>query len=455
MDLKAQLRTFLASAKSTGCERLVIAYSGGIDSHVLLILVNELNCGKDTIPLDAIYVNHNLQDNSRKWGEHCRQVCQSLGVGFKQLNVDATANKGESPEEKARLVRYQALSKELQEREWLLTAQHKDDQAETLLLQLLRGAGVFGLSAMPERKMLAKGELHRPLLKVDREQIHQIALEYELNWSEDPSNQNLLVPRNYLRKKVIPLLKTFWPETTTMMDRSAGWLAETAKLATEIAEQDFKAVECPYQSLSIKILNQLSLQRQKNLIRYWFHHFALQRPGNEKLDIIIQQIINARDDANPQLDWQGVSLRRYKEHLYMTPLLSDPDSDWQESWDGMSSIELPSKWGFLNVSTISGKGLSSSYQNQELTIKLRQGGERCHPAGRGHSQSLKNLFKEYEVPPWLRSSWPLLYCDGEIIAVPGLFICKGFEAKMSEDGLVFAVDFHSLHSPMDTGNTKA
>ncbi|MCP4413568.1 MAG: tRNA lysidine(34) synthetase TilS, partial [Gammaproteobacteria bacterium] len=376
--------------------------------------------------------------------------------GFKQLNVDATANKGESPEEKARLVRYQALSKELQEREWLLTAQHKDDQAETLLLQLLRGAGVFGLSAMPERKMLAKGELHRPLLKVDREQIHQIALEYELNWSEDPSNQNLHVPRNYLRKKVIPLLKTFWPETTTMMDRSAGWLAETAKLATEIAEQDFKAAECRYQSLSIKILNQLSLQRQKNLIRYWFHHFALQRPGNEKLDLIIQQIINARDDANPQLDWQGISLRRYKEHLYMTPLLRDPDSDWQKPWDGMSSLELPSKGGILKVSMSSGKGLSCRYQEQEqeLILKLRQGGERCHPTTRGHSQSLKHLFKEYEVPPWLRNRWPLLYCDGKIIAVPGLFICKGYEAKSSEEGLVFSVDFQSLHSPVNAGNTK-
>jgi len=377
-----------------------------------------------------------------------------VGVKFKQLDVNATPAKGESPEEKARLARYQALSKELSESEWLLTAQHRDDQAETLLLQLLRGAGVYGLSAMPERKALGKGELHRPLLKIDREQIHQTALEYQLHWSEDPSNQNLKVPRNYLRHKVLPSLKAMWPETTTMMDRSAGWLAETAELVTEVAEQDLKVSKGSYQSLNINKFSQLTLSRQKNLLRYWFHHLGLQRPGNEKLELIFQQIINARDDANPQLDWQGASLRRYKEHLYMTPLLKEPDCDWQKPWDAKNAIELPSKQGRLNVSMIRGKGLSSSLQKQELILKLRQGGERCHPAGRGHSQSLKNLFKEYEVLPWLRASWPLLYCDGQIIAVPGLFICKGFEANSSEEGLVFSVDFHSLHRPVDTGNAK-
>jgi len=444
MELKTQLNAFLSSAKSAGCKRLIIAYSGGIDSHVLLSLINELNCGEDAIPLDAIYVNHNLQDDSGIWGEHCSQVCQSLGVSFKQLSVNAKAKKGESPEEKARLARYQALTKELKESEWLLTAQHKDDQAETLLLQLLRGSGVYGLSAMPLRKKLGKGELHRPLLNIDRELIHKVALENQLIWSEDPSNKNLSVPRNYLRKKVLPIFKAFWPETTTMLDRSAGWLAETAELATEIAEQDLKASEGNYQSLSIKALNQLTLQRQKNLLRYWFHHFGLQRPGNEKLDLIFQQIINARDDANPQLDWQGISLRRYKEHLYMTPHWSEPDTNWQQLWDGMSPIELPLQRGILTVTMGSGEGLTSMFREKQLTLKLRQGGERCHPTSRGHSQSLKNLFKEYKVPPWLRGSWPLLYCDEELIAVPGLFICKGYEAKSSEQGLLFSVNFHSL-----------
>jgi len=443
MELKERLRTFLKFAKSAGCQRLCIAYSGGVDSHLLLVLLNELNQGINAIPLDAIYINHNLHHDSQRWGEHCRLVCKHLDIEFQQLDVDAAAEKGESPEEKARDARYHALGDKLQANQWLLTAQHRDDQAETLLLQLLRGSGVYGLAAMPEQRTLGMGELHRPLLKISRQQIEETAKQYQLKWVEDPSNQQQTIPRNYLRKTVVPALQELWPETNLMLDRSAGWIAEAADLLAEFAEIDFQNCIDKYQSINIRALQQLSFNRQKNLLRYWFHHLKLKRPGNEKLTLIFEQIVNARTDANPQLDWQGVSLRRYKGHLYIVPAWPEPEPDWELDWNANNFVNLPDNSGVLSVSEKPEQGLSMSTCQQGLTIRMRRGGERCHPLGRGHSQSLKKLFQEYSVPPWLRNRWPLLYCGELLVAVPGLFVCKGFEAEEHKSGLLFSVKFNT------------
>jgi len=310
------------------------------------------------------------------------------------------------------------------------------------LLQLLRGSGVYGLSAMPASRALGKGEHHRPLLNASKGQIEQCAKQQQLKWIEDPSNQQQTVPRNYLRKTVIPAMKDFWPETNTMLGRSAGWLAEAAELLTEVAREDFIQCSGDFQSMNIMMLHQLSFSRQKNLLRYWFHQMGLQRPGNDKLILIFEQIVNARGDANPQLDWQGITLKRYKNNLYLLPVWPEPTPHWQQRWDG-DPVSLPADCGLLSASEQMGKGLNKSICKQGLSLQLRQGGERCHPEGRGHSQSLKKLFQEYSVPPWLRSRWPLLYCDQQLVAVAGLFVCKGFEAKAKEAGLVFSVEFNT------------
>ncbi len=443
MDLNEQLRTFLKFAKRTGCKRLCVAYSGGVDSHLLLVLINEINQGKYSIPLDAIYVDHNLHQDSLLWGEHCGQICKNLNIPFQLLHVNATPEKGESPEEKARDERYQALAATLQADHWLLTGQHLDDQAETLLLQLLRGSGVYGLSAMPEKRALGKGELHRPLLTVRSTLIKQTAELYQLTWIEDPSNQIQTIPRNYVRKTVLPALEKCWPETTTMLNRSANWLAESADLSSELAELDFIQCKGDYQSLNIAALKNLSLIRQKNLLRYWFHCQGLKRPGSDKLLLIFEQVIDARVDANPQLDWQGISLRRYQGDLYIIPDWPLPESDRVMTWDAKTPVKFPDNSGFLLVSEKTGQGLSKAICQQGLTLKLRIGGERCHPSGRSHSQSLKKLFQEYSVPPWLRIRWPLLYSREQLVAVPGLFVCKGAEAQDREPGLLFSVKFNT------------
>jgi len=438
MDLHDTLTAFLVTARSAGCTRLVVAYSGGIDSHVLLDKLNQLN--NSSIQLDAIYINHNLQKQSKLWGDHCQLICQQLDVGFKQIDVEAKPTAGESPEEKARLVRYQALANELQPHHWLLTAQHLDDQAETVLLQLLRGAGVAGLSAMPFKRTLGTTEHYRPLLGISKQEIENYAKQQQLKWIEDPSNQDQNIARNYIRNSVIPVLKKQWPETPKMISRSADWLSEASILLTDIADQDAQNCCTERASINLSELAKLSHLRQKNLLRHWFYKFGLKSPGDDKLRLIFEQIISAKGDACPQLDWQGISLRRYQQHLYILPKWPAVDSNWCVQWNGKTSINLPDGWATLHSTEVIGFGLSHRYLQQPLTLQLRKGGEICQPVERNRSRSLKKLFQEYSVPPWLRQRWPLLYSHDQLIAVPGLFICKGHEATTMETGLNMTVN---------------
>lgn len=442
-NLSDSLSAFLAQAKNAGCRRLTVAFSGGVDSHVLLHQLAQLHQPDDVIVLDAIYINHNLSAYSEDWGVHCETICKSLDIPYKQINVQAKALAGESPEEKARLVRYQAFESEMQINHWLLTAQHQEDQAETLLLQLLRGSGADGLAAMPFKRTLGSGMHYRPLLKISKEQIVTFANENTLQWIDDPSNQDQNIARNYLRHTIMPALKSKWPETTSMLSRSSNWLAESSNLMEEIAEQDYQLCKSDYQSLKITELNQLSLSHQKNLLRYWFHLLGLQRPGVEKLNVIFEEIIGAREDANPCLNWQGISIRRYQNKLYITATLSDIDTSWQMNWDLNSALNLSDNWASITSMKVAEGGLSNKLLGQVLTVKVRSGGEHCHPVERSKSRSLKKLFHEYSVPPWLRDRWPLLYLGERLIAVPGLFICKGFEAQSTEVGIKLLLEYNT------------
>ncbi|PCJ47861.1 MAG: tRNA lysidine(34) synthetase TilS [Gammaproteobacteria bacterium] len=438
-NLKDTLIAFLTNAKSAGCCRITVAYSGGIDSHVLLSQLHLLNKSNDAIALDAIYINHNLQPLAAEWGLHCETVCHSLDIPFKQINVQARPEKGESPEEKARDARYAAFESEMQSNHWLLTAQHQEDQAETLLLQLLRGSGAAGLAAMPFRRKLGKGEHVRPLLDISKAEIEKFASQQNLSWVEDPTNLDQSIARNYLRKSIFPVLKVKWSETARMLSRSANWLAEASTMMTEIAEEDLQACYHDKQSLNIHALNKFSAVRQKNILRHWFHKKGLKRPGQEKLGILFDQIINAREDASPELNWQGVTLRRYQNRLYVLGKICEIDSDWQMSWDLKSPLELPTGWASLNSCEVIGKGLDKRLTSENLVVKIRKGGETCHPSERSHSRSLKKLFQEYSIPPWQRDRWPLIYLGEQLVAVPGLFICKGFEARSTEKGVEFVL----------------
>ncbi|EGH28298.1 tRNA(Ile)-lysidine synthetase, partial [Pseudomonas syringae pv. japonica str. M301072] len=271
-DLSARLLQVLAPWRNAPVWH--VGFSGGLDSTVLLHLLAEL-ASRETLPaLNAIHVHHGLQTAADGWPEHCQQVCKTLGVAFESVRVQVEP--AASLEQAARQARYSAFSERLVEGEVLLTGQHRDDQAETLLFRLLRGAGVRGLAAMPDQRVLGRGHLLRPLLDVSRKQLEDYAHRHGLNWIEDPSNDDQQFSRNFLRSQVVPLLTSRWPQAAASLARTARHLGEAQQLLDELALQDianaqaatsFTWVGLPV--LSLGPIAALSAARQRNALRHW------------------------------------------------------------------------------------------------------------------------------------------------------------------------------------------
>ncbi|HSP01681.1 MAG TPA: tRNA lysidine(34) synthetase TilS, partial [Thioalkalivibrio sp.] len=249
--------------------RLVVAFSGGLDSHVLLHALAAL-CGEGFYELHAIHIHHGLNSQADAWADHCARVCRDLDVGLEVIAVNARAARGESPEAAARAARYQALASCMKEGDGLLTAHHRRDQAETLLLQLLRGAGSAGLAAMPRWQPLGSGWHGRPLLDVSREAIEDYARERDLHWIEDNSNLDARFDRNLLRQQVMPLLRARWQGVDETLARAAAHQAEGLGLLGDLARQDLEQIrgELPG-TLSVSELTGLRPARIRNVLRFW------------------------------------------------------------------------------------------------------------------------------------------------------------------------------------------
>ncbi len=296
--------------------KLLVAYSGGMDSHVLLHSLKYLN-----YELRAVHIHHGLSKNADSWVEHCRTVCADLQIEFIVRYVKVIPGK-HSPEAIARELRYKEFAKLLDKSECLVTAHHADDQAETLLLQLFRGSGPKGLAAMPEHKGFMHGSLLRPLLEFSRADLHQYAQQNNLQWIEDESNENIGIDRNFVRHKLMPIIKEKWPGIIKTLSRSAEHCAEADELLAVLAGQDYINIKGSKPNiLSIKKLLALSSARQNNVIRYWLHKLDFPTPSSIKLKHIKNDVLNCRIDANPIVNWPGAEIRRYRDDLYvMSPL---------------------------------------------------------------------------------------------------------------------------------------
>ena len=334
----------------------MVAYSGGVDSHVLLHLVVKQCRELAGRVLAAVYVDHGLQVASVAWAEHCRQVCRELGVQLICLSVDAQAAAGESPEAAARRARYSTLEELVGEGDALLVAHHRDDQAETLLLQLLRGAGPRGLAAMPASAPLGKGRLLRPLLELERAQILDYARAHGLCWVDDPSNADKDLDRNYLRHEILPRLKTRWPGMSRTLTRSARRCAESSALNDELAENDLFSI-INKGCLSVPDLALLAAPRQRNVLRYWLRTLDLPSPSEAQLERVLSDVIAALQDREPCVQWAGAQVRRYRNHLYaMAPLPPfDPTRVW--SWSSPLVPLLIPGVGRLELRLAQGQGL--------------------------------------------------------------------------------------------------
>ncbi|HRX71836.1 MAG: tRNA lysidine(34) synthetase TilS [Gammaproteobacteria bacterium] len=425
--------------------RLIVGYSGGLDSHVLLHGLAMHRPYWLTQKLEAIYVDHGLQTASAVWGEHCAEVCRDLNMPFRVLKIDARPVPGESPEAAARRARYAALAAELGFDSALLTAHHRDDQAETLLLQLLRGAGPYGLAAMPAVSRLGQGRLLRPFLEVDRAELLAYAGKHGLRWIEDASNTDTGFDRNYLRHRVLPLLRERWPAVNRTLSRSARLCAETAAWLDEEAVADLARVATQHPDrLAVPVLRELSAVRQRNLLRHWLRRLHLPIPDARQLQQIVHDMLTAAADRNPCIRWPGAEVRRYRNALYAMPPLKPHDARrtlvWRSAGDRWPPLDLPGI-GRLELRKTVGEGLRAEMlQSGSLLVAFRQGGERFRPVGRVHGQELKKLLQEAGIPPWDRERLPLVYGVKEgviahpLLAVVGLGSAADFAAGSGEMG---------------------
>jgi tRNA(Ile)-lysidine synthase len=384
-----------------------IAYSGGLDSTVLL---HRLAQHSPRLRLRAVHIHHGLQALADEWAEKCRRFAGSLGVAFELLRVQVDALDPAGPEGAARVARYEALRGLMQPGDVLATAHHRDDQAETVLLRLLRGSGVQGLAAMRPLREFAPGRLWRPFLELPREQLYGYAQQHGLRWIEDPHNRDPRYGRSWLRSELMPLLQQRFPQAGESLARTARLAGEAAQLLDELAAQDL-AQTGEGEGLNVPALRTLSLARRHNLLRWWLRQRGFEVPAAELLERIEREVLAAAEDAEPLLAWPGCELRRYRTRLYaMAPLPPPPAAEAVQAWIA-PQLALPPGCGRLVLPQPPPQGLS---------VHFPRGGERFKPAGSAHHRTLKNLFQEAGVPPWVRLRTPLVELEGELVYVAGI-----------------------------------
>ena len=422
----------------------VVAYSGGIDSRVLLHCCKKLN-----LSVRAVHVHHGLQSKANEWVTHCQNTCEGLGVPIDVIYVDANKKKGESPEETARNVRYTALQSGLVAGEVLLTAQHRDDQAETLLLQLFRSASSAGLAAMPASKLLGDHLHLRPFLSFSRNEIENFAKQNALVWIEDPSNQDEAFDRNFIRKSILPSLEERWPEVKSQLSTVASLQAKNLEvlenmaaidMANALSTQKTRGVFETLSILSIDNLVHLSSSRLLNLLRYWIINTLQKQPTKKLLKEIEGSLIQSQPDANPDIVFSNFSFKKFQGNLYLIKTNNATVVQKDVGWNPSVQLDLPDLNIQIKAILSMKKGLNNQLLDELLYVRFRKGGEKFHPANRQHSQSLKKLLQEANVPPWERDVVPLIYFGDELIAVGGLWIAKAFAVSEGENGWVVGVE---------------
>lgn len=412
-----------------------VAFSGGLDSHVLLHLCARLETSIERPRVfAAVHIHHGLHRDADDWSRHCQAICKELNIPFTLIKVDATAKVGDSPEEVARKARYQALASTMAAGEVVLTAQHRDDQAETVLLQLLRGAGPAGLAAMPEYAPFGPGLLLRPLLAYSRAELRSYAQEHGLRWLDDPSNLDLAYDRNFVRHRVLPRIKERWPGASKTLSRTARHCAEAQQLLGDLAMDLYRSVRGPdLCSLSVKRLGTLRAAHQRLVLRTWLQGAGYRLPSAAVIARIQTEVLAAGPAKTPIVAWREGQVRRYRDGLFLLPPASRFDPTVRLSWDGSSRLLLPDDNGALQSATTEGLGIDAQiWRRSAISVRYRRGGETCRLPGRAGRHTLKKLFQESGIPPWLRERAPLVYLDDELAAIAGWWICEPFVGRGEE-----------------------
>lgn len=407
-----------------------------MDSVVLLHLLQSI-APRFRWRLSALHVHHGISPNADAWAESCTKLCVQNAIPLHVERVDISSLRdAHGVEAAARKLRHKAFLSQVCD--FVALAHHADDQAETLLLQLLRGAGVKGVSAMPVLKP-ANHQMHatvRPLLDVSREQLYVYASENSLSWIEDESNADVRYPRNFLRHRILPELQSCFPRYRETLARSAHHFAEASQLMEELAQLDAsQAIEG--ETLGVDSLRALSHARAKNLLRHFVHVQGAVMPQSVQIEDMLGQLCDAREDAAVCVAFGDWEVRRYQGRVHVMPALSDFDPAIVLDWTGQRELVWPALKARLMFSEVSGNGISlEKLKGESISLRLRSGGESLRLHHNGPNRSLKNILQEKHVPPWQRERLPLLYCGDELVAIIGVAIHAEYQAQEGEKSLL-------------------
>lgn len=411
-----------------------VAFSGGLDSTVLLHSFAQLG-----YRVRAVHIDHGLHADSPLWRDHCERQARALQVEFTSVRVDVTGIEEIGLEAAARAARYDAFARELRPGEYLLVGHHADDQLETMLLALMRGAGVLGLSGMQAVEPFASGALLRPLWDFTRAQLEAWARVQALQWLTDPSNDNHSLDRNFVRHRIVSALRERWPAAAQTALRSSQHLQEAWRTLEQLAAIDAQQAldgEC----LSVDALAVLNPERRRNLLRYWIRRRGARAPSTRKLAGIEHDMLAASPDRVPCTGWDGWEIRRHRGWLYCEQKLPPLDTELTLDWPAHTSLQLPAGLGALRITPGAPGRLGAAKLPARLTVRFRVGGETLRPAGHAIHHKLKKLLQASAILPWWRERLPLVYAGKQLVAVGDLWIAEEFAARDGEPAVSICWD---------------
>lgn len=414
---------------------LCVAFSGGPDSTALLHALAHMPEARER-GLRALHVDHGLHADSGAWARHCAAFCKTLDIPLATVRVEVDDARGEGIEAAARRARHAAFAEHLQDGEWLALAHHRDDQVETVLLKLLRGAGPEGLGGMRARRPLGRGFLWRPLLETSRETLRKYLTENALSWINDPANRDPRFARNVLRSEILPRMVRHWPQAGASILHSA----RLCRAAAGYIENEVQAVLASLQR-GDATLDAAGWVRLPDALRgpaldAWLRAHQLPAPPDASRAELERQAAEAGEDRVPVIAWAGAEVRAWNGRLHAMRPGAAPADGWHAPWDG-SPLALPAGCGTLALHHGNRRTAypDAACFKPPLTVRFRRGGEHIKPSGDAHTRELRDLFQRARIPPWQRACCPLIYANDQLLAVADLWTTARGKALFDEQGV--------------------
>ena len=409
-----------------------VGFSGGADSSALLHALHEIRSELQT-PIHAVHFHHGLSSNADDWQDHCQDYCRERDITFTSCQLEINPSKKTSIEEESRNLRYQAIGEMLQAGDIYLTAHHADDQAETLFLNLMRGSGIEGLAGIPELRKLGQGSVARPLLNTRRSELENYLRRQHIEWLEDPSNKNEIFDRNFLRNALFPQLETRWPGLVRRLTRTSRTARITATALADFIDRHYDELLGNPHKMALSPLVQLEPPMQALVLRQWLRRQEIPALSEVRLNEFIEQIAESTQSSQAEVRWSGWQMKRFGKFIWLQGQVI-PSLEAGKDWISGQTLVLGPSLGSLQL-----LGYETAVP-AGWRVASRRKGERIRLHDKGVRRKLKDLLRESAIPPWLRSSIPVLYWDNEAVAVGDWIITDRLQNWLAEHGVEYRWD---------------